>query len=277
MDFIFSRLKGKSDEKIYKVLSDQKLFEEVKVDACVPYNPDHNLDEEDWFKIEEFSSKEYCLDFLDDDFDSKNYDELEREQFAKISFLVSFQSGSSFYFQKVTPSMFLRKKMLHFGESTKIEESQNRITLNALPDAIYMRDSDVLVFRNLARISTIFPGIDQLYREATKEEVETFLEEEIISLGDDFNVAKVSKPNRKRIALVKDKFASFNQEEKSTIVCYINKYKVKGLAFDEEKNAFEISNDHQLKLLLYGLDERFFSAVVSGEQRIANSIQVIKN
>jgi hypothetical protein len=49
-------------------------------------------------------------------------------------------------------------KPLVFGEVAETEESQSRLVINARPDAVYPRASEVLIFRNPATISSIFPG-----------------------------------------------------------------------------------------------------------------------
>ena len=65
------------------MVSDQSLFDLVTVDltACVPYNPDHNLDEDSWFKIEGFSQKAFCIDLLKKNFDAKDYDDLVKGKY----------------------------------------------------------------------------------------------------------------------------------------------------------------------------------------------------
>ena len=57
MDHILAHIKTRAKKRIFKLVSDQSLFDAITVDvtACVPYNPDHNLDEDAWFKIEGFS------------------------------------------------------------------------------------------------------------------------------------------------------------------------------------------------------------------------------
>lgn len=80
--------------------------------------------------------------------------------------------GDEFYFQKITPSLFIKRKTIAFGEVAIIEESKERLVINSLPDAIYRKASDSLLFRDLVTISSIFKGIDVLYKEATEDEVE---------------------------------------------------------------------------------------------------------
>ncbi|XNJ75164.1 ATP F0F1 synthase synthase [Vibrio cyclitrophicus] len=274
MDHVLAKVKGLRKKPYFKLISNNGLFDEVQVDVstCVPYDPDHNLDEDAWFKVEGFSKKNFCLDLLKSQFDSKEYDDLKKEQFGKIGFVFSVQGGD-FYFQKVTPSLFIRRKTLVFGEVATIEEDANRLVINSEPNAIYFTQSDTLIFTNLATISSIFKGIDILYKEATDQEVEQFLEEDFIGLADDYNLAKVSKPNRKRIALAMDTLNAMEPEERDQMLSYIHSYCDQKLRFDTDNGKFEIKTDDELKYLLYGIEQRFYTTPLSKERRLANSVQ----
>ncbi|MDM2842337.1 Uncharacterised protein [Escherichia coli] len=89
MDNVFVKAKGLRKKPYFKIVSDHTLFERVDLSVCslVPYAPDHNLDEDSWFSLSEFSKREYCPSFLKDEFDSKNYDELPKKYFSKIAFI----------------------------------------------------------------------------------------------------------------------------------------------------------------------------------------------
>ncbi|MGL5678783.1 MAG: ATP F0F1 synthase synthase [Plesiomonas shigelloides] len=274
MDHILAHIKTRAKKRIFKLVSDQSLFDTITVDltTCIPYNPDHNLDEDSWFKIEDFSQKEFCIDLLKKDYDSKDYYDLTKDNFAKISYLFAIQ-GNDFYFQKITPSLFVKRKTLVFGEAAKIEKSQTRLVINTLPDALYFKAADTLIFKNLATISSIFKGIDELYKEATKEEVEQFLDAQFIELGNDYNVDNVSKPNRKRIGLAMATLEAMSDDDKASMLDYIESYcGEKKLKFDKENQKFEISNDDELKLLLYGIEQRFYTTPFGKEKRLANSV-----
>ncbi|EPI5811318.1 MULTISPECIES: ATP F0F1 synthase synthase [Vibrio] len=273
MDHILAHIKTRAKKRIFKLVSEQSLFDPVTVDltACVPYNPDHNLDEDSWFKIEGFSNQAFCIDLLQKVFDSKDYDDLTKENFSKIAYLFAVQ-GDDFYFQKVTPSLFVKRKTLVFGEAATLEQSQTRLVINALPDAVYFKGSDTLVFRNLATISSIFKGIDELYKEATKEEVEQFLDESFIELSNDYGVEKVSTPNRKRIGLAMKTLESMSADDKTNMLEYIDGYCEQKLKFDQQNQKFEISTDEDLKLLVYGIEQRFYTTPFGNEKRCANSV-----
>lgn len=273
MDHILAHIKTRAKKRIFKLVSDQSLFDPVTVDltACVPYNPDHNLDEDSWFKIEGFSNQTFCIDLLKKVYDSKDYDDLTKENFLKIAYLFSVQ-GDDFYFQKITPSLFVKRKTLVFGETAELEKSQTRLVINSFPDAVYFKSADTLIFRNLATISSIFKGIDELYKEATKEEVEQFLGESFIELSNDYDVEKVSKPNRKRIGLAMKTLEGMSEDDKTNMLEYIEAYCKQKLNFDKKNQKFEISTDDELKLLVYGIEQRFYTTKFGQEKRLANSV-----
>lgn len=276
VDLVLAKVKGRSKKSIFKLLSDETLFDELVVtdDACVGYAPDHNLDEDSWFKIDNFSQQAYCLEILKTDFDSKDYDDLPKAKFKDIAQLYAVQ-GDNFYFQKITPSLFVTKKMIAFGEAAELESTEKRLVVNQVADAVYYKAQDKLVFKNLATISSIFKGIDELYKEATKEEVEKFLEEDFIELADGYDTSKVSKPNRKRIALAMDTLAALPVEERDQMYSYIHSYCEERLKFDKETSKFEINSDDELKYLLYGIEQRFYTTPLGHEKRLANSVQPI--
>lgn len=274
MDHVLAHIKTREKKRTFKLVSDQSLFDTVAVDlnACVPYDPDHNLDEESWFKVEGFSKQAFNIDILKKDYDSKDYDDLTKENFSKIAYLLAVQ-GSVFYFQKITSRLFVKRKTLVFGEVAKLEKSQTRLVINALPDAVYFKTVDTLIFKNIATISSIFKGIDELYKEATKEEVEQFLDESFIALSNNYSVEKVSKPNRKRVGLAMKTLEGMSTDDKTNMLDYIDGYcGDKKLQLDKENQKFEICNDDELKLLLYGIEQRFYTTPFGQEKRLANSV-----
>ncbi|UCZ75721.1 ATP F0F1 synthase synthase [Dickeya zeae] len=276
MNNVFAKVKKLRKNPYLKLLSDCTLYSPVVVTDgnCVVYNPDHNLDEEAWFKIEGFSEQSYCLDILKVDFDSKEFLSLTKTQFSSIAYIMSVQDGD-FYFQKVTPSQMIRKKTLSFGDAVVVENNDNRLVINEFPDAIYFKDDDILIFRDLATISSIFQGIDILFKEATEEEVTQFLSESFINLSQEYDVNKVSKPNRKRVALAMDTLATLSSKEKVEMLGYINNYCREKVSFDSETKTFSITSDDELKYLLYGIEQRFYTTPFGKEKRLANSVQII--
>ena len=274
MDCIIAR----ASKRYWKLLSDEKLYKNISYDdsSYVEYSHDHNLDEECWFKIENFSSQDFCPKILKIEFDSKEYDSITRDNFNSIKYILSVQDENIYCFQKTPKSSYLRKKFISIGDNIALEENKTVFTINNIPDAAYFKDKDVLIFRNIATISSVFRGIDQLYREATNEDVDNFLSNNFINKDENFSTENVSKPNRKRIAMVIDTLSKLDNDSKNKILNYINEYCGDNLNFNKETQKFNISTDNELKILLYGIEQRFYTTPIGNEKRLANSIIKLK-
>ena len=68
MDYLLSKIKG-NDNDYYRVLSNVTIFEmNYDFNRTRPYADDYKLEEEEWFVIDEFTEKDYCLQFLREEF-----------------------------------------------------------------------------------------------------------------------------------------------------------------------------------------------------------------
>lgn len=263
------RLRGNAP-KYKKLLSNVSLFELPNdLTPHVQYSLDHTLDEDSWFGIEQFSAQAFCLDFLKTPFNSAEYDALNTIDVNKLDFLCSYQNENEYYFQNISKAQLLSKKLLYLGDAFRYEENSKTIVINSVADAIYIKDQDILYFKRLPTISGIFKGIDLLYREATEFETTDFLQREFVQLDEGFSAAKVGKANRRRIAMALDTLNSFEEEEKGTILDYIRDY---CSDLEYQNNAFRIKSDDELKKLLYGIEQRYYTTLVGNERRCANSI-----
>jgi hypothetical protein len=253
-----------------KVLTsnDDIFCQPANLGQSADYNPGTLLEDNEWFGLADFSSKPYCFDFLCQEFSSVNYDAISRNDFGKIVFLCGYQDGY-YFFQRITPARQINQKRIFFGEQCKYEENSASISLSEYADAIYNKTENKLYFRKLRDISAIFDGIDELYREATEEEVRNFLGYNFINLSAGFTSDNVKTNNRKRIALALETLSRFSDDEKKTIFEYIKEYHPE---LANENNKFNINNEDSLKSLLYGIGERYFTTPVGKEKRVANSM-----
>lgn len=274
MDHVLVRIKRQRKNPYKKLLSNTTLYSALDLSAIslVPYDPGHNLDEDAWFKIDAFATTDFSLDILNEPVDAKDYNAATKTDFKNISFILGCQQDD-IYFQKVTPAAFIKRKMIQFGETAFLEESIDRLIVKSIADAVYLKDTDMLVFRDLSTISSIFKDIDQLYKEATDEEVKAFLSNDFVNVSGDYNFAAVSKPNRKRIALVSETMQGMSEEQRTGLIGYILDYCKVNVKLSKDGQKFELSSDNELKLVLYGIEERFYTTQHSKQKRLANSVQ----
>lgn len=272
MKNICVKLSQRENKKYRKMLSSEEtIFPEFDPDntSTSPYTPGATLQDDDWFCITNAKGKDYSIDLLSEPFSTADMDSLTRAEFDKIDYL--FVIDDRFiYFQNVSKSKLVsQKRIVHFGEGFTYKTDCAEIVIRDLPDAIYDKTTDSLYFRRLESITGIFRGIDMLYREATQEETDTFLANDFISLKDDYSSNKVKTANRKRIALAAKTLSELDESDRKNIFKYIGDY-CPDLKVSE--NAFEVGSENELKMLLYGIEQRFYTTPVGGEKRIANSI-----
>lgn len=270
------RISGKVNK--YRVLAttSEEVFPDINtcVASTLSYAPGASLNDGDWFKIENASQQDFTIDLLNQMYDTPDFDALTRGDFSKIDFLFLICEGDVFFQNISRTRLVKRKRVMSIGGLYKFNSDQEEIVINDLPDAIYRRDSDALYFRRLESITSIFKGIDQLYREATAEETEQFLQSDFISLKEGYTASDVKTANRKRIALAAKTLLELRSDDRNNIFSYIGEYcpELKTTA-----NTFAIGTEDDLKLLLFGIEQRFYTTPVGGEKRIANSIVPLDN
>ncbi|MEI6754966.1 MAG: hypothetical protein WCK78_17600 [Paludibacter sp.] len=277
MNYLLAQTKSKRSRKgqIRKVLSNVSVFT-LPDDLNNPksYDSNYKLEDDEWFAISDFSTKEYCLDFLKRNFVSAEYDQIETVEYGSIEFLCSIQEGI-YYFQKLSTSQIIRKSYISFDQEPVYITDKPIIVIDIFADAIYIKHTDTLYFKTLSAITSIFKGIIELYKEATNEETEDFLKNDFILLENDYSAEKVKQANRKRIAMAMETLKKYTPAQKKDIFGYIREY-CQELKFDEKNENFSINNEEELKQLLFGIEERYYTTKLGHEKRLANSITTIE-
>ena len=270
MNHLLAKTKGRNSD-FFKVISNEEIFElPDDLDNPIVYRSDYKLEDDEWFAIEEFSEKDYCIEFLTRRFISTDFNQISREDYNNIDYLCAYQTGV-YYFQKISSSQVIRKKYFTFSDAPTLVENEPIIVIDNYPDAIYVKSEDILYFKKLTSVTGIFRGIDQLYQEATQEETQEFLGNDFILLDNEYSADKVKKANRKRIAMAMQTLQQFTPIQKQEIFTYIREYCV-DLIFDENDENFTISDEEELKKLLFGIEQRYYTTRTGGERRLANSI-----
>lgn len=261
----------RGNKKYRKMLSlDEDIFPEFNPEnaSTLMYAPGATLQDDDWFCIKDAKQQDYSIDLFSETFTTVDLELLTRVDFNKIDYMFVLNDRFIF-FQNISKSRLVsRKRIVLFGEEFTYKTNCAEIVIKDSADAIYDKDTDSLYFRRLESITGIFKGIDMLYREATQEETDSFLASDFICLKNDYSSSKVKTANRKRIALAMKTLSELSEMDRKNIFSYIGEY-CPDLKASE--NAFEVGTENDLKLLLYGIEQRFYTTPIGGEKRIANS------
>ncbi|WP_312940751.1 hypothetical protein [Oscillibacter sp.] len=272
MTNLCAKLKQREKNKYRKIISTEEPVysnEDIEITSATPYVPGAALEDGEWFSIQDVSNQEYKIDLIASEHNSVDFDSLNKDDFENIGFLF-IEINNLICFQNVSRAKLVSKKcVFYLGQSFEYHTDRREIVINDVPDAIYNKGTNVLYFRRLESITSIFRGIDQLYKEATEAETTQFLCSNFIQLKEEYNTSKVKTPNRKRIALAQKTLANLDANSKKNIFTYIGEY-CPDLKVSE--SSFEVGNEDELKMLLYGIEQRFYTTIVGGEKRIANSV-----
>ena len=271
MNYLLAKIKDRRSGLLKVMSIENDVFDMPDVSDNQVYSPAYKLEDGEWYKLDNFSSRGYGNDLIGSNldgetFDSTVYNQITEQQYSKINYLCSKQ-GDFFLFQKMSSTRLLYKKWFYISGAPTLEIDKPIIILNSFVDAIYDINDDILYFRNIAKVKSMFKGIEELYREATQDEVDTFLEYDFISLDDTFTSNNVKPANRKRIAMaidILDKFLYlFNwgeipENDNGRLIefmeqkCGIDWVKPENIEKIEGGNAINVSNEtDSLSLRLY--------------------------
>ena len=274
MNQIIAKLKQSKDQKSYrKVLStDDNIFEDVLgntdtfefAEYTATRNPEENL----WFYIEDFSSQPYANSLAIPDCQSSELSNLKKSELDKVD-LLTIDNRKCIFYQRITKSRQITKKGIFFFSSEFQYQPECPILIfNPYPDAIYEKATNRLYFQKLSAISNIFGGINELYKEASDEETNNFLKCNFIQCAEGFNCKSVNIPNRKKITQVTEKLKELSPTQINKLLDYTKKYCPNICA---QNRKYQINNDKELKQLLDGLCENYYTKPVSNEKTLAHS------
>jgi hypothetical protein len=265
-NYIYGKVKRK--QNLFRIIAtDTNVYDTAHLTLTgVEYVPSTLIEDEELYQLSNFSASGFSFDFLSNDLDSVNFDQIVKADFKNLSFICTVQSDL-YLFQIINSSFYISKKWFSIDELS-LEVNRPIITINPFADAIYNKQNDTLYFKKLSAANKIFKGMDQLYRAATDRETQAFLERDFLEVNGSFGKDNVTIPNRKRIALVIETLSRFSIEEKQAIYDYTNQYGQ--VSFSDGK--FKIETDDDLKFVLWGIEQRFYTTPIGGEKRVANSI-----
>lgn len=273
-----AKLKG--DEQHWYKLKDRIQnddYERISLNDAIVYDP-NNTEREQWFRIDDFDQKDGFLGILNDDFDVVDIESLTNDQFVcnTIEF-IAYYKDHKYYIQKFTKGNFMKKKWFSWnGDSVTYNEQNDMVFINPIPNCIYDNQSKQIYFQDITKAYSVFSKLKLDYKEATDEETNRMLKLDFIKT-ENFTVKDVGVSNRKRITSILSKYENYESGEKKTLKKYIQENVGDKLNYDEGTGRFVVKNDTHLKLLLYGIQQRFYQQPLEEEVQVATSTTSISN
>ena len=270
MDFLFAKLRGRGGS-FCKLISNKTIYNDIPdFTNCREYNDEVKLQDNDWFVVEHFVTKDYAPQIIRGVFNSAAWSQIVRDDYSKIDYLVSVQNNHNlFLFQNITTSAVLRRQsFVSMDEQPTLWNKDHLVVIHEKPDAYYVKDADKLYFKRLSSITTIFSGINELYNVATDDEVDRTLQLDILNVNTEFTKDNVKTANRRKIREAMDAYDNFSDAQKQALPGYFQKY-CPNLFTNGKVN---IDDEKSLTQFLNGINQRFFTTEISNQQRVALSV-----
>jgi|GEM_PF-703946 hypothetical protein len=184
-------------------------------------NPQYALEDEEWFYIElvDTDKKEEMLGgYIEASRSMASINQIRGDCYSKVDCIFGVD-GCDILFTKITPSFVIKNKfiieiesIIEIGPIKKLDLKQAQIRSQAAGiefnpskiDAFYKGDENKLYFRSFRTVNSLFPGINEYYRDASEEEVRKFLELDIFEVDKSITPDKINSGIVKRIAAITD-------------------------------------------------------------------------
>lgn len=269
MNKILGKIKKKGRNTIYKkILSEETIYILPNFESSISYVPTYKLESNEWFYIENFSKTKYSIELLKKEISTAEYDTITKEDLLNISYICSIQDEKYYCFQNIKKSQRIQKKWI--GQQCEIK-SESLILIENFPEAIYNKEIDILYFKSLSKLDNIFKGINELYREATEEEVEEFLSKDYIKIQEGFNKKSIGILERKKLAMTMDEYNKCTNNEKEKILQELKENFPEKM---DKSGKFKINEIEDFKIILSVLREDAYKTI-TGKRKIANSSRII--
>ena len=107
MNYLIAKLKGNGNNFLKVIASKNDILEMPDLTNIQNYTPEYKLEDDEWFKLDNFLSKNYKNGLIEQPFNGTSLNQITVDKYEDIKYLCSKQN-SLFLFQKMSLSSKLR-------------------------------------------------------------------------------------------------------------------------------------------------------------------------
>lgn len=232
------------------------------------FNPDRKLEPNEWYFIELDQDQVGTMlnPYILNEESSADLNKTVQSDYDLIEVVYKVEESRAI-FTKITDGYRVKNRTilkLHDLEQVQVIQEHDSILFDGEVHA-YFDGANKLYFKNFGKIRSLFPGIDQFYREATREEKLRFLSNDMFEV-EDIDSIEIGQRDSARIALaLNDEIIDFdNPAKKDKIIASARNYSdiTKLDISDEDKISLKDSND--VKHTLNVIFSRYYISEITG-------------
>jgi len=283
---LFAKLKGKKGENKIIFTDEENLqkisffsIPQIQDDKIIEFEAEKRIENDEWFYIiMNDEHREMITPYTNCSQNTADINTVLANDYLNIETIFRIDTENEeqkIIFQKITNSNRIKSKtFLSFGDHPEVIEQGRSIDFSNRIDA-YFDGKNKIYFRNFSTIRSLFNGIEEYYKEATDDEVQKIIQNEMLQYAKDVNVGI---RNRKRIAaILADENIKLNDSDfQNKIKQYANKYQEIPLTTNED-GKYIINNDKDLGTFLALVSGRYYTSEITGEKMEAKETTKLTN
>jgi hypothetical protein len=287
----------KKGDGFNNIFEDRNKLKEIKQDNNIFFNfnsdfsnsiifvdnPEHKLDSDKWFQVDYTKCSKDIIESIDNYYqvlnDIGDMADLNKNNLSNLDFLIygkKIKNNWDINLQTITSRYFIKSKSyIQFMNSSvdgalEYKTEQNALEFQNIVNIYISQKDKKIYFKRLSDLRKINDNFVDLYKEASSEDVITFITE--INTNGLFEITtdvEVESTNLKKLKFLIDdgKIDEFLKKDKK-IKRYINKYKI-SLFKNEDK--YIVKNNADVTSLMKIFYENFYQGEITGNLQESNS------
>lgn len=179
-------------------------------------------------------------------------------------------------FKHISKSNYLRGgQVVSLQSKPKTTEMQDVLMISPEVHAVYNTQTNRFYFSDFQKAKHVFGRLEVVYRSATQNDVDEWLDPSVFNVDDDFDTFSISTPNRKKMAYASQELG-INLED-AELLGRLSKYAVrhgKGGLFENGK--FNIHTNADVTEALRIITGAYYENEITGDVMIASSAKKAK-
>ena len=264
-----------SDNDGYSDIADTYQIPIFSDEKNIIFNPEIKLESDEWFYVVPDEEQKRLI--IEPYFSTlSNIDSLNpitKEDYPNIRAICLVEDGENekIILTRVFPRFYtIAKRVIKWKDGPKLEKQSSSVEFTGNIDAYWINGK--LFFKSYSNIKSVFDGLEDFYRKATKEEINVFLQKDFFFCSN-FKF-RFGERNSRKIAAVMDSIEWENTVTRKKYIDYANQYPNIGVQINEDGKMIIGSNNDVTRILCI-LEERIFTTPITAVVCEAHSINKV--
>ncbi len=236
------------------------------------FDPEQGLEADEWYYVDLDTEQQNSMmgPYYESAESSGDQNRVSRQDYNEVD-VVFLIRDNEILFTKITGKYRIEnKRFLNFSGTPKMDKEEHAIEFTGLVDTYYDGNGR-LYFRNFSKIRTLFAGIEDFFKEATREDKEKFANYSLFD-SNGLDIGRIGMRASRRIAaILADESINLDDEEtQEKIRQYATRYPECGVETNTS-GKLVVNTTKSLDGVLNLLSGRYYTSEITGDKMEARA------